>query len=327
MTNPEDLHRRSIVIDAHCDTALLAAEGNYDLAERHSDHHLDFPRMREGGVTAQVFAVFVEARYLPAQATRRALQVIDAMYRQVEASNGNARFVTRAADIEAAKADGALGVILGLEGAEALEGDLGVLRMFHRLGVRNIGLTWNFRNQAADGVGEERTGGGLTTFGVALVEEMNRLGILVDIAHLSPAGVEDVLKVSQSPVIASHANARAVCDHRRNLTDAQLERIARNGGVVGVTFVPAFVDGSGGQASVRRVLDHIDHMVRVMGDDHVGLGSDFDGFFGEEKTLGLEDVSRMPAITEGLLERGYSEASVQKILGGNFLRVFRQVVG
>lgn len=327
MPNPEDLHRRSIVIDAHCDTALLAAEGHYNLAERHDDHHLDFPRMREGGVTAQVFAVFVDARYLPAQATRRALQVIDAMYRQVEAADGNARFVTRAADIEAAKADGTLGVILGLEGAEALEGDLGVLRMFHRLGVRNIGLTWNFRNQAADGVGEERTGGGLTTFGVALVEEMNRLGILVDIAHLSPAGVEDVLKVSQAPVIASHANARAVCDHRRNLTDAQLEKVARNGGVVGVTFVPAFVDGSDGQASVRRVLDHIDHMVRVMGDDHVGLGSDFDGFFGEEKTLGLEDVSRMPAITAGLLERGYSEASVQKILGGNFLRVFRQVVG
>ncbi len=327
MTNAEELHRRSIVIDAHCDTALLAAEDNYNLAERHNDHHLDFPRMREGGVTAQIFAVFVEARYLPAQATRRALQVIDAVYRQVEAGNGDARLITRAADIEAAKADRTLGVILGLEGAEALEGDLGVLRMFHRLGVRNIGLTWNFRNQAADGVAEERTGGGLTTFGVALVEEMNRLGIIVDIAHLAPAGVEDVLKVSQAPVIASHANARAVCDHRRNLTDAQLEKIARNGGVVGVTFVPAFVDASDGQASLQRVLDHIDHMVHVMGDDHVGLGSDFDGFFGDEKTTGLEDVSRMPAITAGLLERGYSEASVQKILGGNFLRVFRQVVG
>ncbi len=327
MTNAEELHRRSIVIDAHCDTALLAAEGNYDLAERHDTRHLDFPRMREGGVTAQIFAVFVEQRHLPAQATRRALQVIDAVYRQVESSQGSARLVTRAADIEAAKADGALGVILGLEGAEALEGDLGVLRTFHRLGVRNIGLTWNFRNQAADGVAEERTGGGLTTFGVALVEEMNRLGIVVDIAHLSPAGVEDVLTISQAPIIASHANARAVCDHRRNLTDAQLEKIARNGGVVGVTFVPPFVDGADGGATLQRVLDHVDHMVRVMGDDHVGLGSDFDGFFGEEGTAGLEDVSRMPAITAGLLERGYSEDSVQKILGGNFLRVFRQVMG
>lgn len=327
MINAEDLHRRSIVVDAHCDTALLATEGNYDLCERHDTHHLDFPRMREGGVTAQIFAVFVEQRYLPAQATRRALQVIDAVYRQVESSRSGARLIACSADIEAAKADGVVGVILGLEGAEALEGDLGVLRMFHRLGVRNIGLTWNFRNQAADGVAEERTGGGLTTFGVALVEEMNRLGILVDIAHLSPAGVEDVLRVSQAPVIASHANAHAVCDHRRNLTDAQLEKIARNGGVVGVTFVPAFVDATDGGATLQRVLDHIDHMVGVMGDDHVGLGSDFDGFFGEEKTVGLEDVSRMPAITAGLLERGYSAASVQKILGGNFLRVFRQVVG
>lgn len=327
MTNAEDLHRRSIVVDAHCDTALLAAEGNYDLCERHDTHHLDFPRMREGGVTAQIFAVFVEQRCLPAQATRRALQVMDVVYRQVESSRGGARLIARAADMEAAKADGVVGVILGLEGAEALEGDLGVLRMFHRLGVRNIGLTWNFRNQAADGVAEERTGGGLTAFGIALVEEMNRLGILVDIAHLSPAGVEDVLRVSQAPVIASHANARAVRDHRRNLTDAQLEKIARNGGVVGVTFVPAFVDATDGGATLQRVLDHIDHMVGVMGDDHVGLGSDFDGFFGEEKTVGLEDVSRMPAITAGLLERGYSAASVQKILGGNFLRVFRQVVG
>jgi membrane dipeptidase len=237
------------------------------------------------------------------------------------------RVVLKASDIEGAKPSGQVGVILGLEGAESLEGDLGVLRMLHRLGVRNVGLTWNFRNQAADGVGEERTGGGLTTFGVSLVEEMNRLGIIVDIAHLAPAGVEDVLKVSQAPIIASHANARALCDHRRNLTDAQLEKIAKNGGVVCVTFVPAFVDGNEDKTTLPRILDHVDHLVRVMGEDHVGLGSDFDGFFGDEKTEGLEDVSKMPAITVGLLQRGYSETAVQKILGGNLLRVFKKVVG
>jgi len=327
MTHPEELHRRCIVIDGHCDTALLAVGGDYALGERHDSHHLDLPRMKEGGITAQVFAVFVEHRYLPAQATRRALQVIDAMHRTVDTNSSDMRLILRAADIEDAKAAGQVGVILGLEGAEALEADLGVLRMLHRLGVRNIGLTWNFRNQAADGVGEERTGGGLTTFGISLVEEMNRLGIIVDIAHLAPAGVEDVLKISQAPIIASHANARTLCDHRRNLTDAQLEKMARNGGVVCVTFVPAFVDGNEDKTTLPRILDHVDHMVRVMGEDHVGLGSDFDGFFGDEKTEGLEDVSKMPAITAGLVERGYSDAAIQKILGENLLRVFRKVVG
>ena len=198
------------------------------------------------------------------------------------------------------------------------------LYLMHRM--RNVGLSAHVY-EAADGVGEERTGGGLTTFGVSLVEEMNRLGIIIDIAHLAPAGVEDVLKISQSPIIASHANARAVCDHRRNLTDAQLEKIAKNGGVVGVTFVPAFVDGNEDKTTLPHILDHVDHLVKVMGDDHVGLGSDFDGFFGDERTPGLEDVSKMPAITAGLVERGYSDAAIQKILGGNLLRVFRQVAG
>jgi membrane dipeptidase len=327
MTHPEELHRRSIVIDAHCDTALLTANDGYVLGERHDAHHLDLPRMKEGGITAQVFAIFIEPKYLPAQATRRALQVIDTIQRAIEANSNDMRLILHASDIMKAKTAGQVGAIIGLEGAEALEGDLGVLRMLHRLGVRNIGLTWNFRNQAADGVGEERTGGGLTTFGVSLVEEMNRLGIMIDIAHLAPAGVEDVLRISQAPIIASHANARAVCDHRRNLTDAQLEKIARNGGVVGVTFVPAFVDGNEDKTTIPHILDHVDHLVKVMGEDHVGLGSDFDGFFGEERTPGLEDVSRMPAITAGLVERGYSDAAIQRILGGNLLRVFKKVAG
>jgi len=327
MTNAEELHRRSIVVDGHCDTLLLVCEGKIKLADRHESGHLDLPRMKEGGVTAQIFAVFVQPEHLPSRATRRALQVIDALYRELEGNPDDLRLILCADDILQAKAQGQVGAILGLEGAEALEGDLGVLRMMHRLGVRNIGLTWNFRNQAADGVGEERTGGGLTTFGVSLVEEMNRLGILVDISHLSPAGVEDVLKVSQKPIIASHSNARAICDYRRNLTDAQMEKIAAKGGLAAVTFVPAFVEADSSKTSLPRVLDHVDYMVKVMGEDHVGIGSDFDGFSEDSKVAGLEDVSRMPGITAGLLERGYSEAAVQKILGGNFLRVFRQVAG
>lgn len=329
MTESEKLHQRSVVIDAHCDTLQLIADQEYVFGERHEAHHLDLPRMREGGITAQIFAVYVGPVYLPGQATNRALQLMDAFHQTLEAYPDDLRLVTQADDILAAKREDKVGMILGLEGAEALAGDLRVLRMMHKLGLRNLGLTWNFRNQAADGVGEERTGGGLTRFGVSLVEEMNRLGIVIDIAHLSPASVADVLAVSQAPIIASHANARALNDndYRRNLTDAQLEKIAENGGVVGITFVPAFLDADPDMASLSSVADHMEHMMKVMGEDHVGLGSDFDGFRVYDRPIGLEDASKMPAITTELLRRGHSEATVQKILGGNFLRVFREVMG
>jgi len=159
-----------------------------------------------------------------------------------------------------------------------------------------------------------------------LVQEMNRLGIIVDVSHLSPTGVHDVLHVSEAPVIASHSNAYTLCPHRRNLTDEQLEGVASKGGVVGVTFVPGFVTEDENQATLKRVLDQIDYMVKTMGVDHIGLGSDFDGFF-NSKVQGLEDVTRLPRLTAGLVERGYGEEDVKKILGGNFMRVFREVVG
>jgi membrane dipeptidase len=198
--------------------------------------------------------------------------------------------------------------------------------MVHRLGVRWIGLTWSRRNAAGDGVAELRTGGGLTEFGVGLVEEMNRLGMVVDIAHLAPAGVEDVFEVCAGPVVASHANAHTLCPIPRNLTDAQLEEVARSGGVVGAVFYPAFITDGEEPATLDMLLDHVDHMVSVMGPEHVGLGSDFDGFFGPTP-IGLEDAGKMPNITAGLLARGYAVEDVRKILGENWLRVFREVVG
>jgi membrane dipeptidase len=213
-----------------------------------------------------------------------------------------------------------------MEGAEGLEGDLGVLRMMYRLGVRWIGMTWNHRNQAADGLFEARTGGGLTKFGVELVREMNRLGMLVDIAHLAPAGVRDVFEVSEAPVIASHANAHAVCPAPRNLSDEQLAGIAATGGLVGATYVPDFITDGEEPATLDMLVDHVDHMVRVAGVDHVGLGSDFDGF-GDPPPAGLEDASCVPNVTARLLERGYTSEDTQKILGGNWLRVIGQVMG
>ncbi|MBC7251440.1 MAG: membrane dipeptidase [Anaerolineae bacterium] len=325
--NADKLHRESIVFDGHCDTLLEVLDGERRLGEQFAGSHLDLPRMIQGGVTAQIFACFVRPRFMAACPTAQALRIVDTFFQEMAANEAILTLATSAADIERAKAEGKIAGVLGLEGAEALVGDLGVLRMFYRLGVRSIGLTWNFRNEAADGVDEARTGGGLTEFGVQLVKEMNRLGIMIDIAHLAPAGVRDVLTLSEAPVIASHANARALCPHRRNLSDEQLEGIAANGGVVGVTFVPAFVSEDPAQATLERTLDHIDHIVRVAGIDHVGLGSDFDGFPQSAVNVGLEDVTRLPNITAGLLARGYKPAEVKKILGGNFLRVFRQVVG
>ena len=325
------LHQQSIVIDGHCDTLLgmQMREGPvppYLSHLKEQKSHVDLDRLQEGGVTAQNFACYVRPQHLPAQAARETLRVLDVFHRFQAQNADRLVLATCAADIERAKTENRIAALLSMEGAEGLEGDLGVLRMVYQLGVRWIGLTWSHRNQAADGVYEARTGSGLTRFGVDLVEEMNRLGMLIDIAHLAPVGVRDVFEVSQAPVIASHANAHALCPVSRNLTDAQLEQIAASGGVVGAVYVPGFITDGEDPATLDMLLDHVDHMVGVSGVDHVGLGSDFDGFFGPPP-VGLEDVSCTPNVTAGLLARGYSETDTKKILGGNWLRAIRQVVG
>ena len=327
--NASSLHNQSIIIDGHCDTLLrlLAEEQPAMPGEaQHDIGHIDLERLKAGGVTAQNFACYVRPQHLPSRATRETLRLLDRFHRFQAEHAADLCLATRATDIEQAKAAGKVAGILSLEGAEGLEGDLGVLRMMYRLGVRWIGLTWNHRNQAADGLDEVRTGGGLTGFGVKLVEEMNALGMIVDIAHLAPTGVQQVFQVSKAPVVASHANAHAVCQVPRNLSDEQLAQIAASGGVVGVTYVPSFITGGQQPATLDMLVDHIDHIVKVAGIDHVGLGSDFDGFGGPPPT-GLEDVSRMPNMTARLLARGYREAQVRQILGGNWLRVIRQVMG
>jgi membrane dipeptidase len=329
--NASDLHRQAIIVDGHCDTLLRfqAQESGRPPGfgvPQDTNGHIDLARLKRGGVTAQNFACYVRPSYLPAQATHQTLAMIDLFYRHVDEHPGDLCLATCADDILQAKERGMVAGILSLEGAEGLQGSLATLRMIYRLGVRWIGLTWNHRNQAADGLGEVRTGGGLTEFGVCLVQEMNRLGMLVDIAHLAPAGVRDVFEVCEAPVVASHANAHALCPVPRNLSDEQLTQLAATGGVVGVTYVPGFITDGDQPATLDMLLDHVDHIVRVAGIDHVGLGSDYDGF-GGAPPVGLEDVSCLPNLTAALLERGYAAADVHKILGGNWLRVLRQVIG
>ncbi|RLG98388.1 membrane dipeptidase [Candidatus Bathyarchaeota archaeon] len=313
----ERIHEEAVVVDAHNDTIITHKRLGMSLNSRTDKTQVDFPRLREAKVDVSFFAVDVTIAFK--NYLTYALDAFGFFERELEQAGDEISIVTTKRSLSEAIKDGKLGVVLAIENSDAVEGSLNVLRMLFKLGVRSIGLTHNPRSLAADGVGESRTGGGLTTFGVQLIEEMNRLGIIVDLAQISEKCFWDALEVSRKPVIVSHGNCKALCNHRRNLTDEQLRGLASKGGVIGVTFVPAFIDEKA--PSLSRLLDHIDHIVEVAGIDHVGLGSDFDG----GGTL-LRDVTELPKITRGLLERGYEEGEVKKILGENFQRVLLEVL-
>ncbi|MFS8525266.1 MAG: dipeptidase [Limnochordales bacterium] len=325
MSDVHRLHRESFVVDAHCDTALrLAAGDSLTPGGGAAPGHVDLPRLRAGGVDLQVFALWVDADSRKHGRLRRCLELLDAVVAETERLRDDFRLVLSARDIDAAAQAGQIGVLLSIEDGAALEGSLSALRAFYRLGVRAMGLTWNGRNELGEGVGAAKgAGGGLTAFGRDVVREMNRLGMIVDVSHLSEAGFWDVLEISDAPVIASHSNAKAVCDHRRNLTDRQIKALADAGGVMGINFCPPFL-ADGGRASVEDIVRHVDHIVDLVGPGHVGLGSDFDGISSTPE--GAEDVARLPAVTEALAARGYGDEEIRAILGGNFLRVFRQIL-
>lgn len=308
-----DLHARAVVVDAHCDTLLDVACGRRRLDLRSSTGHIDLPRLRAGGVDVQVFALFTEPQYKPERALARTLQLLDAAYET------GLRPCHSFAELASRLDQGELAAVLALEGGEAIGTDLARLRCLTRLGVRLLGLVWNQRNAIGDGVGEARGGAGLTEFGRAVVRECDRLGVIVDVSHLNERGFWDVLAEGSRPVVASHSDARALCDHPRNLTDAQLRALAANGGVIGINFHSPFLRADGERAGLTDVVRHIDHVCGLVGPGHVGLGSDFDGI--PQAPMGLEDAARLPALTEALLAHGYTEPDILAILGGNFLRV------
>ena len=335
-----DLHNEALVIDSHNDTIVgHIRRGNVSIADkeipdrvRHDgtiaymrgpldrvanqlEIQINLPKMRQGGVDAAFFAIDVTRAWK--NHLSYALDAIGFFRAEVEAHADEIIIAKTADDVRKAKAAGKLAAILVIENSDGVERSLNILKSLYHLGVRSIGLTHDPTSWAAAGNGETDSGGGLTRFGVQLVKEMNRLGMLVDVSHISERGFWDVLEIAERPVIASHSNCKALCGHPRNLTDEQIKRIAENGGVIGATFVTWFIDDDA--PSFSRYLNHIDHMVGLVGDDHVGIGSDFDG--GGEQ---LKDATEFPKITEGLLERGYSPASIRKILGENHLRVFAE---
>lgn len=318
----QTLHDRLLVVDTHSDVLMKLVSGERRLADHSQLGHVDLPKLKSGGVKLLFFAAFIESEYKPERSVKRTLQLIDVFYRELADNQQDLMLVTNSTDLKQAAIQGKIGALLTVEGGEALGGELGVLRMLYRLGVRGLGLTWNQRNALADGVSETVTGGGLTNFGRDVVEEMNRLGMVVDVSHLAEAGFWNVVETSTKPVIASHSNCAAICQHPRNLSDQQIIALSELGGVVGVTFNPSFVHPE--QATLERVLEHIVHIIKLTSVDHVCIGSDFDGI--DKTPTDLEDVSKLPGITLGLLKRGFSEVEIGKIMGQNVLRALEQVM-
>ncbi len=326
----------SIVVDAHSDilSDILAQRNARQTGVLNSTW---LPAMDAGGIDARVLAIYNGPQYLPELALRRALDQIAALHAELDESP-RAALCTTCAEVGAAVTAGKKAFILGMEGAEPLGADLGLLRIFHRLGVRVLGVTHALRNDAADGAFFEpkRTGqvGGLSDFGVALVERAQAMGMLVDVSHLNDPGFWDVVKLARKPIIASHSNCRALCDHPRNLTDDQIKAVADTGGFIGINSINRFVE----PPDLPHLMDHLDRLVRIAGKERVGLGLDFCYYLLEHKSpversalrkgaylsvRGLErdaDVRKIPAL---LAERGYAPDTIDMIMGENFLRVFR----
>lgn len=309
-----------LIIDAHCDTALSAYEQDTELFRNR--FHLDIERLLQSCERVQFFAAFSDPVKFRNNALARVLAIIDKVYLAQEQHGDQFAVCVNTQEIGRALKIGKVAAILSVEGGECLNGELSILRQLYRLGVRSMLLAWNHRNLLADGAQEEY-GSGLTGFGRQVVKEMNRLGMIIDVSHLCEASFHDVMSLSSKPVIASHSNARAICDNVRNLNNSQLSSIQNNGGVIGINFYPWFLNNTD-KASMDDVIRHIEYICSVTGENHIGIGADYDGI--ECTPEGLEGAQCIPALFERLSQLNYSTALIEKIAGLNFMRVIRQIL-
>jgi membrane dipeptidase len=363
------LHDRAIVVDTHADTPQrMLFDKTFDLGARHKDGSIDIPRMREGGLDALFFSIWVPSDVSGPPGVKRALDLIDAVREAVRRHPNDLLLATTAADIRRAATEHKIAALMGMEGGHMIDDDLGLLRDYAALGVRYLTLTHFKNNNWADSSTDKAAHNGLTPFGKDVVRELNRLGVMVDISHVADKTFYDVLDVTKAPVIASHSSCRVISNSPRNMTDDMLRAVAKNGGVVMINYEASFLSeeyraanqrqsgdvvsqlgamskkcggdeacstletsrinreammaGKLPKVSWEKIIDHIDHAVKVAGVEHVGLGSDFDG---ATMPLGMEDASKLPKITEALLNKGYSEQDIEKVLGGNLLRVMEGV--
>jgi membrane dipeptidase len=361
------LHFSSIVLDTHDDTTQRFFSKTYDLGKRNPDGHIDIPRMREGGMNAIFFSIWIDGRTLGPLAVEKALDQIDAVHEYVRKYPNDLVFARTADEVRLAHAEGKIAALMGVEGGHMIGNDIRMVRIFADLGVRYMTLSHFYNDEWADSSTDKPTHNGLTPFGKDIVREMNRQGMLVDISHVSDKTFYDALEISKAPLIASHSSCRALCNHVRDMSDDMIKALAAKGGVIQINYERSFIDeayrvaadkATGGvvgkmdeleknchgdeecvsremakmqaaltaegklpHVSWERIIDHIDYVVKLVGADHVGLGSDFDG---ADMPDGMEDCTRLPKITDALLRKGYSESDIRKILGENTLRVMEQ---
>src|SRR5947209_2053533 len=360
---------RAGVDDPHDDTTQrLIFDKAFDIGKRNPNGNIDLPRMREGGLDALFFSIWVPSEVTGPTAVKRALDQIDAVREAVRRHPHDLMLATTAADVRKAAADHKIAAQMGMEGGNMIDDDMRLLRVYAALGVRYMTLTHYKNKDWADSSTDKAAHNGLTAFGKDVVREMNRLGIIVDISHVADKTFFDAIETTKAPMIASHSSSRAIANHPRNMTDDMMRVLARNGGVVMINYHAAFLSeefriasekkngnvvaamdamskkcggneacttmegeridheammkGDLPKVTWEKIVEHIDHAVKVAGADHVGLGSDFDG---ATMPLGMEDASKLPKITDALLKKGYSEADIEKILGGNILRVMEAV--
>jgi membrane dipeptidase len=378
---PEEVQKSAIVIDTHADTPQRFLDEHFDLGDPLNGGNLNLESARKGNLGAEFFSIWVEPSLYKGHYARRTLELIDSVKLQVARHPDQMEFVTSAAGIEQAHRDHKLASLMGIEGGHSIEDSLALLRQYYALGVRYMTLTWSNSNGWADSSGDDtdakvpHTKEGLTEFGKDVVYEMNRLGMMVDISHVSDKTFYRTLVITRAPVIASHSSARALCNAPRNMTDDMLRAVARSGGpdskggVVQVNYYSGFISqkyrdalkaiqpdvdkevqaykdklkAEGHEPNYEEIdkiqraaadriprpplsdlIDHIDHIAKVAGIDHVGLGSDFDGVSGQLPE-GIDSAADLPKITAALMARGYSAEDCRKILGGNLLRVFKEV--
>ena len=372
-TDPLSIHRRAIIVDMHADTVQRVIDENVDINQRLSDGHLDAVRAKEGGLDAQFFSIWVEPQLFGgggASAMKRANIQIEAIHDLAIRHPETWEMATTADDVRRASADGKIAALMGLEGGYAIDEKIENVQRYYNLGVRYMSPAWSvstsWAGSSGDAVGETR---GLSDFGKQVVREMNRLGMIVDVSHVSDRTFWDIVNTSTKPVVATHSGCRAIANVPRNLTDDMIKALAKTGGVVNVIFYPEHIEpgwsekkkkvdgdiaslverasaeeqGNVAQkklardrvraqeylkrlppVSVSRIVDHIDHIVKLVGIDHVGIGSDFDGV--QAVPADMKSVADLPNLTKELLRRGYSESDVDKILGGNMLRVMEEMI-
>ena len=335
------IHKQAIVVDTHIDTTQKLGREGWDFMALHEpgrgadSSHVDFPRMREGGLDAAFFSIYMAGTVTGPEAVKRSLTMIDNVRRLAEQHPNEIMLATSAADVRAAHKAGKIAALMGMEGGHMIDDSLSVLRDYARLGIRYLTLTHSVNTHWADSSGDKPEHNGLTDFGKDVVRELNRLGVMVDISHVADKTFWDALEVSKAPLVASHSSCRAISGHPRNMTDEMIKALAEKGGVIQINYSTSFLSNELYEATQKnvpaaerprvsweKIVEHIDHAVKIAGPTHVGLGSDFDGTTVPD---GMEDASKLPKITAALLEKGYSEQYVKNSLGENLLRLMEKV--